>query len=248
MNYSQYVIAIGDLLQYTIVDATSATPFANTDANNILPSMIEYAELRMYREYDFISTITTNTGTLTSGNRNYAIPASFVVLQSANVITPVGKNPDDSGSTRNPVQRTSIEFINATYPSTDITGLPVYYAPNQTMLTTNPNPTTLAMVPSPNAAYSVELLGTQRPTPLSSTNTTTFLTLNLPDVFKAASMVYGVGFQRDFGAQSGDPQMGVTWEAQYNVLKEGSMTEELRKKAQSQAWEPYNPSPLAPRQ
>lgn len=243
MNYSQYVTEIGDLLQYQITDPSSATPFVNNDANNILSSIIEYAELRMYREYDFLSTITTNTGTLTSSSRNYSMPSAIVVLQSANVITPASTAPD-SGM-RNPLQRVSIEYLNFTYPGGS-TGVPQYYALNQAALSTNPNPD-IRLAPTPDATYEIEFLGTQRPAALSSTNTTTFLTLNLPDVFKAASMVYGVGFQRDFGAQSSDPQMGLSWENTYQALKAGSMTEELRKKAQSQAWTPYLPSPLAPR-
>lgn len=244
MNYTQYVTAIGDLLQYTVVDATSATPFANTDANNILPRMIEYAELRMYREYDFISTVTTNTGTVTANNRIYSIPSTIVVLQSANIITPVATSPNSG--TRNPLQRTSIEYLNFTWPTAATVGVPTIYALSDLVLTTNPNPD-IRLAPTPDAAYQIELLGTARPTALSSSNTSTFLTLNLPDVFIAASMVYGVGFQRDYGAQSGDPQMGLTWEAQYQSLKAGSMTEELRKKAQSTTWTPYSPSPLAPR-
>lgn len=242
MNYSQYVTAMGDLLQYTVTDPTSATPFSNTDANNILPRMIEYAELRMYREYDFISTIITNTGTLTANSRNYSVPSAMIVIQSANVITPAATAPD-AGS-RNPLQRVSIEYMNFTWPSATTTGVPTNYALNQATLSTNPNPD-LRVSPTPNAAYQIELLGTQRPAALSSSNTSTFLTLNLPDVFIAASMIFGIGFQRDYGAQSDDPRFAVSWTDQYQALKEGSMTEELRKKAQSQAWQPYSPSPLA---
>lgn len=247
MNYSQYVTTIGTLLQYQIVDASSATPFLETDANNILPSLISYAELRLYREMDFISTIVAPTTTTTSGIRTIITPPSLIVLQSMNIITPAGKTPDQSGSKRNAVQRTSIEYINATYPTVSITGLPEFYAYTQIALTTNPNPTTIALAQTPDATYTVECLGTARPAALSSTNTSTFLTLNMPDIFIAASMVYGAGFQRDYGQQSDDPQLAQSWESQYQILKSGLSVEELRKKAQSVIWQPYSPSQLAQR-
>lgn len=247
MNYSGYVTAIGDLLQYTVADSASATPFADTDINNILPDMINYAELRMYREFDFLSTIMSPTAFCFVGNRYITVPSSLIVVESVNVITPVTKNPDDTGSKRNTVQRSSLEYINTTWPSVSVQGIPAYYAFNQTAMTNNPNPTTIVFGPAPDAAYTVELNGTGRPAALSSTNTNTFITANMPDLFIAASMVFGAGFQSNYGAESDDPKMAMSWESIYQNLKASAMIEELRKKAQSEQWQPFLPSPVAPR-
>lgn len=246
MNYNGYITAIGDLLQYTVTDATSATPFANTDINNILPSMIQYAELRIYREFDFLSTVITKTALCTTGIRNVTVPAELIVLQSANVITPYTTTNPDLG-VRNKLDRTSIEFINYTWPDPSVTELPTLYALNQANLTTGALPN-ICVAPTPNHNYTIECLGTARPAPLSSTNTSTFLTLNIADLFISASMVFGSGFQQNYGAQSENPQLGTSWEGQYQLQKAGIMVEELRKKAQSTDWQPYLPSALAPRQ
>lgn len=245
MNYSGYITAIGDLLQYTVIDATSATPFANTDINNILPDIIQYAELLIYREFDFISTVVTATAVCASGSRNVTIPSNLIVLQSANVITPYTTTNPDLG-VRNKLDRVSIEFMNYTWPDPSITTLPTLYTLNQSALTTGALPD-IRVAPTPDQTYTIECLGTARPVALSSSNTSTFLTLNTPDLFISASMIFGSGFQQNYGAQSENPQLAKSWQSEYDKQKAAIMVEELRKKAQSTEWQPYLPSPLAER-
>jgi len=57
--------------------------------------------------------------------------------------------------------------------------------------------------------------------------------------------VFGFGWQRDFGAQSDNPQTAQSWENQYQTTKQGVNIEELRKKAASASWSPYIPTPQA---
>lgn len=245
MLYSDYVTAIGDLLQYTVVDATSATPFQNQDINNILPRMIEYAELRMYREFDFISTQINSGSICTAGSRIAPMPSNIVVLQTLNIITPASVT-DPTVGVRNQMTRCSIEFMNYTWPDPTVQGLPTLYALSQAIATTNPL-SGIRVAPTPDAPYSIECVGTSRPAPLSSVNTSTFLSLNMPDMMISASMIFGSGFQMNYGAQSENPQLAMSWETIYQGQKAGLMPEELRKKAESTEWQPYLPSPLAPR-
>jgi hypothetical protein len=99
--------------------------------------------------------------------------------------------------------------------------------------------------PSPDSAYSVEVYGTFRPTPLSQQNPNTFLTTYLYDLFMAASMVFISGWMRNFGSQASDPQMGMSWETQYGTLKASANLEELRKKSWSDSWTSMSPTPVA---
>jgi hypothetical protein len=94
--------------------------------------------------------------------------------------------------------------------------------------------------PAPISAFGVEVIGTIRPTPLSSTNTTTFLTSNLPDLFMAASMVFASGYMRNFGAQSDDPAKAVSWESQYQALFASAKGEETRKRFAGLGWTSYS--------
>ncbi|MDE2102988.1 MAG: hypothetical protein KGL39_37435, partial [Patescibacteria group bacterium] len=55
------------------------TGIANLTA--VLPNIIDFAEQRIYRELDFLTTETTVAGTSTANSRNVAIPNTVIVLQ-----------------------------------------------------------------------------------------------------------------------------------------------------------------------
>jgi hypothetical protein len=93
-----------------------------------------------------------------------------------------------------------------------------------------------AVGPCPDQAYNVEVYGTYRPATLSATNPNTPLTVLLPDLFLAASMIFMSGYQKNFGAQADDPKMAASWESQYEKLMMGATSEEFRKKFQSSTW------------
>lgn len=212
-----------------------------TDPNfvAITPAMITYAENRIYRDLDFLSTVSSNTSyAATVGTRAVNIPASlFVTLQQINVITPATATDPDLG-TRNPLLPVTLEYMNAVWPSSASAGVPQWFA----MFNQN----TVLLGPFPDAAYTLELVGTTRPDSLSSTNQTTFISLYLPDLMIMASMVYLSAYQRNFsGAASNDPNMPVTYESQYQTLLKGATVEEARKKFQSSAWTSQSPAVVA---
>lgn len=200
----------------------------------VLPNIIDLAEQRIYRELDFLTTETTATGTLTTNNRNVAIPSTVIVLNDINIITPLSTTPDNG--TRNPVQRVSVSFINYAWSTADTNSgstpsLPEYYALlNATTINPEGNTTNLLLAPAPDAAYTIEFVGTVRPTPLSASNTTTYLCTYLPDLFMAASMIYAAGYQQNFSQDGTTPGMADYWEKQYQNLKQSAIEEEGRKK------------------
>src|SRR5262249_53305267 len=97
----------------------------------------------------------------------------------------------------------------------------------------------------PDAAYTLEAVGTIRPAPLSATNTSTFLTNNLPDLWFAATMIFMSGYIQNFGSQSDNPQLAVSWAAIYDKLFSSANVEEMRKKYASGAWGSLQPTPIA---
>lgn len=240
-NYSQYVTTLQTLL-------VSQDTTGQANLNSMLPNIIDYAEQRIYRELDLLTTVKPLTSTTSAMNRNIAVPAQAVVVQSVNVITPANTAPDSG--TRNQLSRTSIEYLNYTFPSSTTLGLspsvPTQYAlENTNTFSSTGSLYTMLMAPTPDSTYVVEFVSTIRPTPLSNSNPTTFLTVYLPDLFLAASMVFASGYQRDFGQQSDDPKLAQSWENQYQTLKASADVEELRKKSSSQDWRPFTPSPIA---
>jgi hypothetical protein len=52
----------------------------------------------------------------------------------------------------------------------------------------------------------------------------------------AASMVFGSGYMRNFGAQADNPQMSQSWETQYQLLKQSANAEAARQKFAGWDW------------
>jgi hypothetical protein len=229
LTYADYVNQISTLAVVSSTDAAFVT---------ILPQMLTYAENRIYRDLDFLSTTQVLTGyKFTIGSRVLAISAAdFVTLQQINVITPATIDVANSG-TRVTLLPTTKEFIDNVYPSAASAGTPAYFA----MF----DQSTILVGPWPDSTYSVEVVGTYRPESLSTSTPTTFLSLYLPDLLIMASMIYISGYQRNFGRANDDPQMAVSYESQYKTLMQGAMIEEARKKFQSSGWTSMSPSPIA---
>lgn len=226
-TYAEYVTTLAQTL---VVPPTDPNFLAE------LPRIIDDAEQRIYRELDLLDTVVRDaSGALTANSRLFTFPQHIVVSESINVFTPVGTTIN-----RYPLTPTTREFIDQFFPNDaapSIPSVPYYYA----MQTDQ----TIVVAPPPDAAYNLEVVGTIRPAPLSATNTTTYLTQYLPDLFFAASMVFGQAYLQNFGAMSDNPQAATSWEAHYTSLAVSANMEEMRKKYTSMAWASKSPSILA---
>lgn len=227
LSYSTFVTDLANML---------AIPSTNPEYQTVISNIIDDAEQRIYRELDLLATIIRDSsGSLTANSRNFTFPQHMIVSESINVFTPVGTT-----TTRNQLVPVSREWLDAIWgneaaPSTP--SVPQYYA----MITDQQ----IIVGPSPDAAYTMEVIGTIRPAPLSASNTTTYLTLYLPDLFLTASLVFAYGYMKDYGAATDDPNAPGSWEAHYQKLFPSANTEEQRKRYASQAWTSKQPAPLA---
>jgi len=215
LTYSQYLSSIANLMVVPTND-----PGFQAMQNN----MIDDAELRLYRALNLLDETVKDTTLLTTGTRVFSLPitnGTFISVEQINVITPAGTTVPDNG-TRNPVLASSKEMLDFLWPSATGSTVPTYFAP----LTQD----TFIVAPFPDQAYTVEVVGVQRPQPLYVSQTTSPLSVYFPDLFVAASMVFAAGYQRNFGAQSDNPQMSQSWEAHYNALLNDAKTEEARKR------------------
>lgn len=220
LTYSQYVTQIATL---AVVEET------NPAFVTILPQMITYAENRIYRDLDFLFTSVANTAFTTSTtSRIVAVPqGTFVVPEQINIITPAGETDPDQGNRITLLPATK-EYLDVVWGNSQTKGIPALFAPFDDY--------TFLLGPYPDDVYTCEIVGTIRPDSLSANNTTTFISLYLPDVFIMASMIYVSGYQRNFGRANDDPQMAVTYESQYQALLVGAKDEENRKKFEAAAW------------
>lgn len=230
LTYDTWVTSLANML---------VIPPADPNFVQMLPNAIDDAEQRIYRELDLLSTIVRDTsGTLAANNRNFTFPQHFVVSESINVFTPVGTTTN-----RHPMIPVTREWMDAVYPDDIydcgclVAPIPKYYA----MITDQ----TIIVGPSPSENLTVEVVGTIRPTPLSVSNQTTYLTQYLPDLFLAETLIFGYGYMKDYGATTDDPRASSTWSQHYQDLWQSANIEENRKKYAGQAWTPKQPAAIA---
>ena len=230
LTYSSYVQQIATM---------AVIPSNDTNFTIIIPQMISYAELRMQRDLDFLSTqISTTAYSFTANSNTLTLPTSqFIVPQTVEVV---------SSGVSTPLLPVTKEFIQNVYGSGSTTGLPQYFAVYGGDTATTGNTSQYMIVgPIPDQSYGTILTGTVRSAPLSASNTTTYISTYLPDMFIMASMIYISAFQRNFGRLNDDPQMAQTYESQYQALKNSALVEENRKKFEASAWSSYSPAPAA---
>lgn len=234
LTYTSYLAAMSEL-----------TVIAETDENfiAIMPSVIDYAEQRIYRELDMlVEDVRDSSASTTASNRNFTLPTSvgtFQIITGINIITPASTAPD-SGA-RNVCTPVSLSVLDFSYPSTTGAGVPTMF----NYFSQGGGQTNIVFGPWPDASYRVEVIGKIVPTALSASNPTTFLTLYLPDLFLAASMVFMTGYLKNFGAQSDDPKQAQSWETQYMTLKASAESWEARKRFAGASWTSMQVEPSA---
>lgn len=232
LTYEQYLTELALLAQ-----------FNSTDPNFLsnLPSAIDYATDRITRELDLLNTVTANsTIQCAVGTRIISLAGLnpvFNVLRDINVITPSGTTNPDLGS-RNPLTIATTAFMNQVYGSNTVTGVPEYFA----MVTDQK----IIVAPYPDQTYNLEIIGTVRPAPISPTNQTNWISIYLPDLLLAASMIQMSGFKMNFSAMSDDPKQAISWESQYVSLRDSAATEDAMRKYASTGWNSQLPTQFNP--
>lgn len=218
-------------------------PIASSDADFQImwPGAIDYAEGALYRELDLISANITDTSVIcSSGVRTITLSTAqgtMLVIDRINILTPVGAA--SSNVSRTQTLPVSPDWMDAVFGSalSSNCGTPQFFS--------RTNDTQVTLGPAPDAAYGTEIVATIRPTPLSASNSSNWLTQNLPELYVAATAVFAFGWARDFGQQSNDPAAAQSWQTRYQELLQSAKMQEVRKTFEANAWSNQSPSPLA---
>ena len=222
ISYDQLVTTLANLAQ---IPATDANFLAE------MTDVVNYAEQRIYRDLDFLSTRVTQSVAMTPNSRTQVLPGGFpfVVVEQLNAVV---------GGIISPMTRQSRPYMDLLYNTDTATSSSDY--PVDYCLSTD----VVAIVgPPPGSAWTLQGVGTYRPPSLSLTNETTWLSTNLPDLLVTACMIRVSGYMKNYSATSDDPQQALSWQNQYDVELKGASVEEARRKAQSASWSDQLPIP-----
>jgi hypothetical protein len=197
------------------------------------PQAISYAETRIYQEIPMVAARTRDASLVTvAGDRRVSMAGlaqPFVVPEELYLITPALQTNPSLG-TRVRFDLVSVDFINFVWPNTPTTVTPSlsYQGGRYWALETN---ATILLAPTPDAVYTVDIIGLVQNTPLSADNTTTYLSTFYPALLEAGCLVFLAGaLTRNFGAQSDEPQQAQSWESQFMKLLAAARYEEARRR------------------
>ena len=173
---------------------TQIREYTETDSNVfttvIVNDFIEHAELRIFRDVDLDVFRKYQTATLTSGDPFISMPGAtptdFEFARYITIFSPSGSLGGLTDNERVYLQKKDTSFISEYAPNRTSTSIPKYYA--------NWDNDTIILAPTPNAAYTIELAYNALPTGLSSSNTTTWVSTNAPQLLLYACLVEAFKF------------------------------------------------------
>jgi hypothetical protein len=239
LSYNGYIQQMGVLAVYGTLVTAGINAFVDAPPQLSVPTMLNYAELRIQRDLDMLATRTSNLYTLTLGSNLLPIPVDdFVVIETLHLRL--------AGS--NPLLPVSKEFLQNCYDFSSTPGPPQYFAlTGSNFGDGGETVTNIQLGPWPDSAYSVSVTGTARMPSLNkyatagpADTTYNYISAYYPDLLLMASMIYITMLQRNFGAVGDTPEMGMTYEKQYQILRIGAIGEENRRKQMGSGWSGYS--------
>mgnify|MGYP003641144012 FL=1 len=199
MTYTELLQKIRD---YTEVDSNVLT-------STILDGMIENAEFRILRDVDSDSNRRYDTANLITSDRFIGRPAGLLIVRSAQIVDSQGSSQPNN---REFLQYRDTSFMSEFNPTED-TGVPKYYS-----LWDEQN---IVVAPTPDATYTIQLNYILKDPGLSSTNTTTYISLNFPNGLLYACLVEAYGFLK------GPQDLLQLYEGKYKQVVEGFSIEQM---------------------
>ena len=122
-DYDSFQLALASEMVIPNNDVT------NANFQIILPTIIDYAEQRIYRELDLIYASSTQTATMTAGSRILdlsGLSPYILIIEDINIITPSTTTNADLGE-RNQTYPVTKEWLDAVWGNSAVTGVPKYF-------------------------------------------------------------------------------------------------------------------------
>lgn len=176
-----------------------------------IPLFIMLAEQVIASEIKFLGNLTVNTAFMVAGTNIIPKPARWHKTVSMNVLVDGHKQP---------VLLRKYEYLREYWPDATQTDVPKFYA--------DYDYTHWLIAPTPDAAYSFEVLYYQRLQPLDSTNQTNWMTEYAPQALLYGSLLQAMPFLKN------DDRIPM-WQAQYSAIMQTLKAEDQQRLADRQA-------------
>jgi hypothetical protein len=251
LSYNQYIQTMGGLAVYQTEEVSGVWQFTDAPPQLQVPQMLNYAELRIQRDLNLLSNLGSNTYTLTPGQQVFNLDVDdFFTVQTCEICQLSGSTVAQS----TPMTEVSREYIQNVYGGFGKPGMPRVWALYGDNWNTDGQDTytNILLGPAPAYGFTLRITGLTKQPSLYSFATTgvadtenTYISTYLPDLMIMASMVYISMFQRNFSATSDQPEMGLSYEKQYQLLRVGAIADENERRGQASGWSPYPTSTSA---
>ena len=182
-----------------VADISSYLERTDTATLEKIPTFIMLAEQVIAAEIKFLGNLTVNQSNMVQSQAVIAKPARWHKTVSMNVTV---------GGVRQPVLLRKYEYLREYWPDPADTDVPKFYC--------DYDYTHWLVAPTPDSAYTFEVLYYERIQPLDSSNQTNWFTIYAPQALLYGSLLQAMPFLKN------DERMPM-WQAQYqnimNVLK-----------------------------
>ena len=189
MTYDELVTNIRN---YTEVDS-------NVFSDSVINTFITMAENRILRDIDLDVFKKESTGSMSSGNRFLEMPSDILTHRYL-IFT-------DAAGDQVFLDFRDNSVVKEYWPDFTQTGIPKYYSVW--------DESNFCIAPTPSTNYSVQLGYVYRPTQLSSTNTTTWISNNAPEALLYACLIQAYSYTK------GPADMVQYFENSYNQAVQG---------------------------
>ena len=213
MDYTSFIAA---LAAKTELDTAS-----DSDFGIYLPTLIDNVERRLYRDLDPVAARQSQYTTLVPGVPLINGPSDWLVGRALYVT-------DLTTQQQSRVEQRDETFLAEYWPDYSASGRPKYWAEHRFQI--------IQMAPAPDRPYELRMIYTFRPTPLSATNTTTWLMQNVPDIFFKAALIEADNYRQNWQAMQANA-------ADYGTLTQTMRREEGRRKGEGYFDMSPSPSP-----
>jgi len=199
MTYDELVTKIRE---YTEVDVNVLT-------KTIVDGFIEDAEWKILRDVDADSNRRYKTAQVIAGTRFIDEPTDALVIRSLQIVDSDGVG---EANNRDFLQYRDTSFMSEFNP-TGAQGVPKYYS--------SWDADTIVLAPTPDATYTLQLNYILKDPGLSSTNVTTYISLNFPNGLLYACLVEAFSFLK------GPNDLLQLYEGKYKQVVEGFAIEQM---------------------